>query len=122
MLMYFCVQVSEETGVIFNQTCIGKFVQYLINAEQVALSHFGSTTLVRHDKPLVVRGTFDQRMKRITFTSSRDCYYDLLRERERCMNSSSDDGQKPNRFHRLSNTLQSQRHHPRFATEVTTER
>ncbi|KAF8587942.1 hypothetical protein K439DRAFT_1385302 [Ramaria rubella] len=51
----------------------------------MAFSDYGSTTSVRPDKPLIVKCTFDQRMKRITFTSSRNCSYDLLRERvEQC--------------------------------------
>ncbi|KAF8519029.1 hypothetical protein BU17DRAFT_48255 [Hysterangium stoloniferum] len=51
----------------------------------MAFSDFGSTTSVRPDKPLVIKCTFDQRMKRITFASSRNCSYDLLRARvEQC--------------------------------------
>ena len=119
--MYFRVQVSEKIAVIINQTCLGKFVQYLLNAGQVAFSDFGSTTLFRPDKPLIVKRTFDRRMKRITLASSRNCSYDPLRERGLCMDSSSDDCQKPNCFHSLRNTLHSQRHHPRLATKVTME-
>lgn len=51
----------------------------------MAFSDFGSTSSARPDKPLVVKCTFDQRMKRITFATSRNCSYDLLRAKvEQC--------------------------------------
>lgn len=45
----------------------------------MAFSDYASTTSVRPDRQLVVKCMFDQRMKRITFASSRNCSYDLLR-------------------------------------------
>ncbi|GJJ13355.1 hypothetical protein Clacol_007607 [Clathrus columnatus] len=44
----------------------------------MAFSDFESTSSARPDKQLVVKCTFDQRMKRITFASSRNCSYELL--------------------------------------------
>ena len=45
----------------------------------MAYSDYGSTTSVRPDRPLVVKATFDRWNKRITFSSARNCTYELLR-------------------------------------------
>ncbi|EJD07260.1 uncharacterized protein FOMMEDRAFT_137648 [Fomitiporia mediterranea MF3/22] len=41
--------------------------------------HVGSTMSTRPDRPLIVKATFDRYNKRITFSSARNCSYDLLR-------------------------------------------
>ncbi|KAI5117511.1 hypothetical protein M0805_003916 [Coniferiporia weirii] len=41
----------------------------------------GSTHSTRPDRPLIVKATFDRYNKRITFSSARNCSYDLLRSK-----------------------------------------
>ena len=45
----------------------------------MSFSDVGSTASTRPDRPLIVKATFDRLNKRITFSSARNCSYDLLR-------------------------------------------
>ncbi|KAL5537219.1 hypothetical protein ACEPAF_1042 [Sanghuangporus sanghuang] len=47
----------------------------------MSFSDVGSTMSVRPDRPLIVKATFDRYNKRITFSSARNCSYDLLRSK-----------------------------------------
>lgn len=47
----------------------------------MSFSDVGSTMSARPDRPLIVKATFDRYNKRITFSSARNCSYDLLRRK-----------------------------------------
>ena len=47
----------------------------------MSFSDVGSTMSIRPDRPLVVKATFDRYNKRITFSSARNCSYNLLRQK-----------------------------------------
>ena len=47
----------------------------------MSFSDVGSTASTRPDRPLIVKATFDRYNKRITFSSARNCSYDLLRSK-----------------------------------------
>ncbi|THH11311.1 hypothetical protein EW145_g737 [Phellinidium pouzarii] len=50
-------------------------------SDLMPLSDVVSTMSIRPDRPLIVKATFDRYNKRITFSSARNCSYDLLRSK-----------------------------------------